>query len=167
MNKPLFNNQIKAREVRLISETGEQLGVLSITEALKMAQEKGLDLIQVTEKTVPPVCKIGEYGKYLYNLQKKERKHHIKSSETKTIRLSFAISDNDIIVRTNQAEKFLKKGDKVRIELRLRGRENALFKVAEEKMKKFLEELNKKIETKMEKDIKKENRKLIMIIAKK
>ncbi|MDP2930687.1 MAG: translation initiation factor IF-3, partial [bacterium] len=106
-----FNNQIRAPEVRLVDETGKQLGVVSLIEALKLAQERQLDLIQVTEKVVPPVCKLGDYGKYLYWQEKKHKETRIRrGGETKGIRLSFGISPHDIEIRANQAEKFLKEG---------------------------------------------------------
>ncbi|MFA5178160.1 MAG: translation initiation factor IF-3 [Candidatus Paceibacterota bacterium] len=169
MNKPLFNNQIRAKQVRLVDETGVQLGVVSFEQALDMAKNKSLDLIQVTEKVEPPVCKIGDYGKYLYSLQKKERKISVgaKGGEVKSIRLTFNISDNDIDTRASAAEKFLKKGDKVKVDLPLRGRQKGLIAVGEQKIKKFLELLNAKIEVKTEKELKKEPKGLSMIIAKK
>jgi translation initiation factor IF-3 len=169
LSKPLYNNQIRAKEVRLISETGEQLGIVPLEKALVLSKEKGLDLIQVTEKVEPPVTRIGDYGKYLYSLQKKERKINVgaKGGDVKMIRLTFNISDNDIETRAATAEKFLKKGDKVKVDLRLRGRQNALVKVGEEKIKKFMESLAQKIEIKTDKELKKEPKGLSMIIAKK
>jgi len=169
MNKPLYNNQIRANEVRLVAEDGTQMGVFSLPEALKISLEKGVDLILVTDKTNPPICKLGDYGKYLYSLQKKEKKniagsHH---SETKNLQLSFNISDNDIETRVNAAEKFLNKGDKVSVELRLRGRENQLSEVGIQKMNKFLDLLKARMEIKIDQDIKKEIKKLTMTISKK
>lgn len=162
-----MNNRIRAKEVRLIDETGEQLGVLPIEQAIEKAREKGLDLIQVTERVDPPVCKIMDHGKFLYSLKKKERKakaHHV--GELKGIRLTFSISDHDLETRARQAEKFLKKGDKVRIEMKLRGREKAHQDFAREKIKKFIDLLNQTIPVKIERDLKKQPRGLTMIIAK-
>ncbi len=169
LNKPLYNNQIRADEVRVIDVDSQQIGILPITKALEMAKEKGMDLIQVTEKVSPPICRIGEYGKYLYQLQKKERKTVAgsKKSEVKTIKLSFNISDNDIKTRVLAAEKHLKKGDKIRIELRLKGREKQLSEVGIGKINKFLEQLKELIEIKTEKELKKEPKGLSMIILKK
>ncbi len=169
LNKPLYNNQIRADEVRVIDVDGQQIGILPIIKALEMAKEKGMDLIQVTEKVSPPICRIGEYGKYLYQLQKKERKTVAgsKKSEVKTIKLSFNISDNDIKTRVLAAEKHLKKGDKIRIELRLKGREKQLSEVGIGKINKFLEQLKELIEIKTEKELKKEPKGLSMIILKK
>ena len=166
--KPLVNNRIRAREVRVIDEAGKQLGVLALTKALQIARERGFDLIQVTEKIEPPVCKLMDYGKYLYQLKKKERsvKHHT-GGELKGIRLTFGISEHDLETRAKQAEKFLKKGDRVRIEMKLRGRQKALQGFAREKIKKFLEILEKSIPIKIERELKKQPRGLTMIIFKK
>ena len=166
--KPLVNNLIRAREVRLIDETGKQLGVLTLEKALQMAKERGFDLIQVTEKLDPPVCKIMDYGKYFYHLKKKEKsvKHHT-GGELKGIRLTFGISEHDLETRVKQAEKFLKKGDRIRIEMKLRGRQKALQGFAREKIKKFLETLEKSIPIKTERELKKQPRGLTMIISKK
>ncbi len=104
-------------KVRVIDETGKQLGILSLTEATQIAREKNLDLIQFTEKVEPPVCKIMDYGKYLYLEEKKEKTafKKQKGSEIKGVRLSFGISAHDLETRARQADKFLKEGDKVRI----------------------------------------------------
>ena len=165
--KPFINNQIRAKEVRLIDEVGKQLGVLTLEKALQMARERGFDLIQVTEKLDPPVCKIMNYGKYLYHLKKKEKsaKHHT-GGELKGIRLTFGISEHDLETRVKQAEKFLKKGDRIRIEMKLRGRQKALQGFAREKIKKFLETLEKSIPIKTERELKKQPRGLTMIISK-
>ena len=167
LRKPLVNNQIRAREVRLIDETGKQAGVVPLQEALRMAKERNLDLIQVTEKTEPPVCKIMDYGKYLYWLQKKEKTAKgSKSSELKGIRLGFNISLHDLETRARQAEKFLKKGDKIRVEMILRGREKALGDFAKGKINQFLEILEKLVSIKIERELKRESRGFTMIIAK-
>ena len=110
MEKVLINNFIRAKEVRVIDETGGQLGVMNIFAAIDLAKSKNLDLIQVTEKVEPPVCRIGNYGKYLYSLQKKERKIKAgtKEAKLKEIQIGFNISPHDIEVKAKQAEKFLK-----------------------------------------------------------
>lgn len=164
---PLINNRIRAKEVRLIDETGKQLGVLPIEKALEMAKEKNFDLIQVTEKIEPPVCKIMDHGKYLYHLKKKEAKaKHSHVGELKGIRLTFAISEHDLKTRAIQAEKFLNKGNKIRIELVLRGREKAHQDFAREKVQKFIELLKLTTPIKIERELKKEFRGLTMIISK-
>ncbi len=150
----------------MIDEAGKQLGVLDIFKAIELAKSKNLDLIQVTEKVEPPVCRIMEYGKYLYHLQKKEKeaKHH-KGGELKGIRLTFAISEHDMEIRAKQTEKFLRIGNNVRIELVLRGREKALGNFAREKMNKFVEAVSKIIPIKIESPAKREQRGLTMMIS--
>jgi translation initiation factor IF-3 len=165
--KLLVNKQIRAREVRLIDETGKQLGVVPFEEAARLAIERRLDLIQVTEKLDPPVCKLGDYGKYLYQEEKKEKAaHKHKGGELKGIRLTFNISLHDLETRVHQTEKFLNRGDRVRIELPLRGREKALQDFGKEKIEKFLEILKETIPIKIEKELKREPRGFTMIISK-
>lgn len=168
LRRPFINNQIRAKEVRLIDEAGKQAGVIPLQEALRMAEERNLDLIQVTEKVEPPVCKIMDYGKYLYWLQKKEKMAKgSKSSELKGLRLGFNISQHDLETRAHQAEKFLKRGDKVRIEMVLRGREKSLGDFAKGKINQFLEILEKLVSIKIERELKREFRGFTMIISKK
>ncbi|MDO8470381.1 MAG: translation initiation factor IF-3 [bacterium] len=162
-----MNNQIRAKEVRVVDENEKQIGVMSIEDALTMARDQGLDLIQITDKVEPPVCKISEYGKYLYQQEKKAKKLNKKEGgELKEIRLSFAISQNDLETRAGQAVKFLSRGDRVRIALKLRGREKALEGYAREKVQKFLEKVRESFPVKTERDLKREPRGLTMIIAK-
>jgi len=152
----------------VVDEAGKQLGIMELEKALQIGRERNLDLIQITEKVEPPVCKIMDYGKYLYSLQKRERAAKIKrGGELKGIRLGFNISLHDLETRARQAEKFLKKGDRVRIELPLRGREKTLGDFAKEKVNKFLEILQNIIPIKVERELKREIRGLTMIIAKK
>lgn len=168
MDKILVNNFIRAKEVRVISETGEQLGVMNIFNAIDLAKSKGLDLIQVTEKVDPPVCRIGNYGKYLYQQQKKERKIKVKTKvgELKEIRLTYNISPHDIEIRASQAEKFLKDGDKVKVSIVLRGREKAMGDFAKSKIQLFIEKLNTLIPIKVEREIKREPKGFTTIISK-
>jgi len=163
--KPYINNQIRASQVRLIDENDRQVGVVPLKEALQAAWAKNLDLVQVTEKTVPPVVKIVDYGKYLYALQKKEKSAK-KTSEVKGIRLSYNISGHDMEFRASQAEKFLLKGDKVKLELRLRGREKAFGNLSKDKVAQFLEILGKLIPYKVDKELKREQYGFTMIISK-
>ena len=160
-----INNQIRAEKVRLIDTTGESIGILSLNEAIEKAKEQDLDLIQITEKTEPPICKIMNYGKYLYIKEKKEKSGTKAKIELKGVRLKFNISSHDLETRAKQAEKFLKKGNKVRIEMKLRGREKALFDFSREKIKTFLDILNKSIPIKIEQDLKKQPRGLTMIVS--
>lgn len=150
----------------MVDEEGKQSGVFSLEEAIKMAKERNLDLIQVTEKVEPPVCRIANSGKFIYSLQKKERKARPRGGELKSIRLTFNISPHDLGTRANQAEKFLKRGDKVRIEMRLRGREKRLDSFSKTKIEKFLECLKERAPIKIERELKKEPRGFTMIISK-
>ncbi len=149
----------------MIAEDGKQLGVLNLTEALRISRERNLDLIQVTDKVEPPVCKITDYGKYLY-LQEKKNKKEKKTGTLKGIRIGFNTSHHDLETKANLAEKFLKKGDKVRIEMRLRGRERALGEHGREKIKEFLEILKAKIPFKAERGLKRKTNNLTIIISK-
>ncbi len=161
------NNQIRAKEVRVVDRDGKQLGVFPIDKALEMSREKNSDLVQITEKVNPPVCKITDYGKYLYHQKKKERHAKTTSSDLKGIRLKFGISSHDMETRAKSAIKFLKKGDKVKIELPLKGRQKALGNFAEEKMNKFIEMVSQEIEIKTEKELKREGKGYTMMISKK
>ena len=169
MDKILINNFIRAKEVRVIDETGAQLGVMDIFAAIDLAKSKGLDLIQVTEKVDPPVCKIGNYGKYLYALQKKERKVKVKTkiSKLKEVQLGFNISPHDIEVKAKQAKSFLEEGDKVKVGMILKGREKAMGDFAKNKIQFFLETINKLIPVKTERELKREPKGFTMIISKK
>jgi translation initiation factor IF-3 len=165
--KFLVDEQIKAEKVRVIDEEGKNLGVFLFEEALKLAKEKNLNLILISEKADPPVCKIADYGKFLYSLRKKEKEKKKKEVEVKGIRIGYNTSLHDLEIKANQAKKFLEKGHKVMIEMILRGREKGLKDFAKEKMEKFLEILNSKIEIKVEGEIKFVPRGLITIVHKK
>lgn len=165
--KLLINHQIRAKEVRLIDETGKQRGIVSLEEGLRIAREHNLDLIQVTEKATPAVCRLGDYGKYLYREEKKEKTtHKHKGGELKGIRLTFNISQHDLEIRARQSEKFLKRGDRVRVELPLKGRQKALQGFAREKIEKFLEILKEIVPIKIEGELKREPRGFTVIILK-
>ena len=122
-----INEQIRDKEVRVIGTDGEQLGIMSAKEALKLAEEAGMDLVKIAPTAKPPVCKIVDYGKYKYELTRKEKeaKKKQKVIETKEIRLSPNIDTNDLNTKINAARKFISKGDKVKVTLRFRGREMA------------------------------------------
>ncbi|MCQ2512648.1 MAG: translation initiation factor IF-3 [Lachnospiraceae bacterium] len=121
----LINEQIKEKEVRLIGQSGEQIGVVSIEEARAKADEAGVDLVLIAPKAEPPVCRIIDYGKFRYEQLRKEKeaKKKQKTIEIKEIRLSPNIDLNDIKTKANMARKFIEKGDKVKVSLRFRGRE--------------------------------------------
>ena len=123
----MINEQIRDKEVRVIGENGDQLGIMSAKEALKLAEDAELDLVKIAPTAKPPVCKIVDYGKYRYEQvrREKEAKKKQKTVEVKEIRLSPNIDTNDLNTKMNAARKFISKGDKVKITLRFRGREMA------------------------------------------
>ena len=122
-----INEQIRDKEIRLIGESGEQLGIMSSREALKLAEEAGLDRVKIAPTAKPPVCKIVDYGKYRYELARKEKdaKRKQKVIEVKEIRMSPNIDTNDLNTKVGAARKFLEKGNRVKVTLRFRGREMA------------------------------------------
>ncbi len=122
-----INEQIRDREVRVIGEDGQQLGVMSCRDAMKLAEEAGVDLVKIAPTAKPPVCRIVDYGKFRYEQTRKEKdaKKKQKTTEVKELRLSPNIDTNDLNTKVNAARKFLSKGDKVKITLRFRGREMA------------------------------------------
>ena len=123
----MINEQIRDKEIRLIGEDGEQLGIMSARDAFLKAQEANLDLVKIAPTAKPTVCKIVDYNKYKYELARKEKEARKKQkiTEVKEIRLSPNIDDNDLNTKANAARKFLTKGDKVKVSLRFRGREMA------------------------------------------
>lgn len=154
--------------MRVVDEEGKQLGIMNIFDAIDLAKSKNLDLIQVTEKVDPPICKIADYGKYLYAQQKKEKKMKKPvGGELKEIRLSFTISSHDAETKAKQAKKFLEEGNKVKLNLVLHGREKAFGYLAKDKVEIFLKALNEIIPIKEERELKREPRGFTMIISKK
>lgn len=123
----MINEQIRDKEVRVIGENGEQLGVMSSREAMRLAEEAELDLVKIAPTAQPPVCRIVDYGKFKYEQIRKEKeaKKKQKVVEVKEVRLSPNIDTNDLNTKTNAARKFLTKGDRVKVTLRFRGREMA------------------------------------------
>ncbi len=121
----MINEQIRDKEIRLVGSNGEQLGIMSAKEALKMAAEAELDLVKIAPNAKPPVCKIIDYGKFRYEQARKEKEARKKQKtiEIKEVRLSPNIEENDLNTKISAARKFLTKGDKVKVTLRFRGRE--------------------------------------------
>ncbi len=140
----MINEQIRDREVRLIGENGEQLGIVPVREAMKLAEDAGLDLVKIAPTAKPPVCKIVDYGKYKYEQLRKEKEARKKQKiiEIKEIRLSPNIDTNDLNTKVNAARKFLTKGDKVKITLRFRGREMAHMNNSKHILDDFAESLS-------------------------
>ena len=139
----MINEQIRDKEIRLIGENGEQLGIMSAKEAFKMAKEAELDLVKIAPTAKPPVCKIIDYGKYRYELARKEKeaKKKQKTVEIKEVRLSPNIEANDLNTKVNMAKKFIAKGDKVKVTLRFRGREMAQMQSSKHILDDFAEAL--------------------------
>ncbi len=162
-----MNEQIRDKEIRLIGDDGEQLGIMSAKDALKMAKEAGLDLVKIAPTAKPPVCKIVDYGKYRYEQarREKEAKKKQKTTEVKEIQLSPNIDVNDLTTKANQARKFLEKGNKVKVALRFRGREMAHMATGKEVLDTFLEKVSDVAV--VEKPAKLEGRSMIMVLAEK
>ena len=139
----LINEQIKANDVRLISQSGEQLGIVSLSEAFAKADEANLDLVMITANANPPVCKIMNYGKYRYEQIKKDKeaRKNQKVVELKEIQLSMVIQANDLEIKAKRARAFLQDGNKLKIVLRMRGREQAFVDRAKEIVENFYQGL--------------------------
>ncbi len=161
----MINEQIRDREVRLIGENGQQLGIMSAKEAYKLALEAELDLVKIAPTAKPPVCKIIDYGKYRYELARKEREEKKKQKviEIKEVRLSPNIDTNDLNTKMGAARKFLEKGDKVKVTLRFRGREMAHMSKSRYILDDFAENL-KDIAV-IEKPSKVEGRSMVMFLS--
>ena len=162
-----INEQIRAKEVQLIGENGEKLGVLSLNDALDKAEEKKLDLVLVAPNGNPPVCKIMNYGKYKFEQAKKEKeaKKKQKVLEVKEIRVTPNIEEHDFGFKSKNARKFLEDGNKVKITVRFRGREVNNSKAGELVLNKFIENLSDV--SQVEKAPKLEGRNMFTILAKK
>lgn len=163
----MINEQIRDREVRLIGENGELIGIMSAKEAYKLAQEAELDLVKIAPTAKPPICKIIDYGKYKYELARKEKeaKKKQKVIEIKEVRLSPNIEDNDLNTKVSAAKKFLEKGNKVKVTLRFRGREMAHMASS----KHILDDFAKMLEevAVVEKPAKVEGRSMTLVLAQK
>lgn len=161
----MINEQIRDREVRLIGENGEQLGIMSAKDALKLAKEAELDLVKVAPQAKPPVCKIIDYGKFRYEMARKEKeaKKKQKIVEIKEIRFTPNIDVNDLNTKTNAARKFLEKGNKVKVSLRFRGREMAHMQASRHILEEFAESLEDIAV--IDKPIKQEGRNLTIFLS--
>ena len=161
----MINEQIRDKEVRLIGVHGEQLGIMSARDAFRLAQEAELDLVKVAPAAKPPVCKIIDYGKYRYEMVRKEKeaKKKQKVVEVKEVRLSPNIDVNDLNTKTNNARKFLEKGNKVKVTLRFRGREMAHMQANRYILENFAQSLSDVAA--VDKPIKQEGRSLTMFLS--
>ena len=144
ISEVMINEQIRDREIRLIGEDGEQLGIMSARDAMKLAREANLDLVKIAPTAKPPVCKIIDYGKYRYEQarREKEARKKQKTIEVKEIRLSPNIDTNDLNTKVNQARKFVSGGNKVKVAVRFRGRELAHTAVGKTILEDFAQKLS-------------------------
>ncbi len=161
----LINDEIVAKEVRLVSPTGEQLGIMSSKEALDIAVKQNLDLVMIAPKAAPPVCKIMDYGKYCFEQQKrdKEAKKNQKNITIKEIQLSVTIEQHDMMVKAKRTIEFLKNGDKVKVTIRFIRRQLAHTELGVEVMETFYEMV--KDYANIERKPKVEGRNAIMILS--
>ena len=163
----MINGKIGDREIRLIGSQGEQIGVMNSKEALRMAREEELDLVLLAPNANPPVCKIIDYGKYRYEMARKEKeaKKKQKVIEIKEVRLSPNIDENDVNTKAKAARKFLEKGDKVKVSLRFRGREMSHMNQSRHILDDFAEKLSDIAV--IDKPAKVEGRSLVMFLSEK
>ena len=164
-NELEINEQIRDKEIRLIGADGAQMGIMSPRDAMKMAIDKDLDLVKVAPQAKPPVCKILDYGKYRFEMQKKEKeaKKNQKVVELKEIRLSLNIDTNDFNTKVNQAAKFLQQGHKLKVSIRFRGRVMAHTSLGLDVHKRFAEALEGKAV--IDKQPKLEGRSMMMFMS--
>ena len=160
-----INEEIRDKELRVISSDGKQLGIMSSKEALALAEQKNLDLVKIAPQSVPPVCKIMDYGKYRFEQSKREKENRKNQRviEIKEIRLSLNIDTHDFETKVNHAHKFLKAGNKVKVSIRFRGREMAHPQIGEVSMKRFAEACEEFAT--VEKPAKLEGRQMLMFLA--
>lgn len=163
----MINEQIRDREVRVIGEEGQQLGVMPPKEAMKLAKEANVDLVKIAPSANPPVCKLVNYGKYRYELARKEKeaKKKQKTVEVKEVRISPNIDTNDLNTKVNNAKKFIAKGNKVKVTLRFRGREMAHMQQSKHILDDFAEMLAEVAV--VEKPAKLEGRSMSMVLTEK
>ena len=136
------NREIKASEVRVIDVSGENIGVKSLDEALKLAEEAGLDLIEVSANAIPPVCRVVDYNKYLYELKSKEKKTKTKKTNLKEFTLSPKIGEGDLNIRIRRGREFIEQGHVVRYTVKFKGRERVYPEIGETKLKIIESELS-------------------------
>jgi translation initiation factor IF-3 len=168
--KIFFHNEgISAPEVLVLAYDGHNLGVLKTAEAIRIAREAEMDLVLINPKTVPPVAKITDFGQFKYQQEKEDRirQAHAHVTEVKGIRLSLRIGAHDLEIRKNQAIKFLNEGDKVKIEIILRGREISQKPLARTVVDNFMKEINAMLPVRMDQEIEAQFNKVTAIIAKK
>ncbi|TCK92373.1 translation initiation factor 3 (bIF-3) [Natranaerovirga hydrolytica] len=163
----MINEQIRDKEVRVIGPEGEQVGIMTSRDAMNLAREKNLDLVKISPKANPPVCRIVDYGKLKYEQARKEKEARKKQKviNVKEVRLSPNIEQNDINTKVKQAIKFIQNGDKVKVSVRFRGRELAHTSVGREILQKFAQQLSDIAD--IEKPAKMEGRFMVMFLTQK
>lgn len=172
--KPLIvhfrkNLEIDVPQVMVLDEEGKPMGTMTTAQAVRMAEERGLDLVEINPKSEPPVTKLVSFSEFKYQKEKAARKQkaHSHTSDIKGIRLSVRIGEHDLATKKSQAEKFLDRGDKVKVELILRGRENGKQDLANEIIRDFVKQMGEVMPIRLEQDIQRQGHKMTAIIAKK
>lgn len=162
---PQINERLRFPKIRVIDTNGDQLGIMTPQEALRMAEQKELDLVLVSDKADPPVCRIMDYGKFKFEQEKKAREAKKKqhTAEVKEVKMRYKIEEHDYQVRINQAERFLKDGDKVKATIMFRGREIQHTDLAEELLKRMAADLQEVAE--VQQAPKKEGRSMMMLLS--
>ena len=140
-NLPRKNKQIRAREVRVIGSDGKLIGILQLQQALQLAQNAGLDLVEISPKAQPPVCKILDFGKYMYEEGKKSKSQKATATKLKEIKLGASIEQNDFLTKLRQAESFLFKGNKVKLYINLKGRQMSAPQLGIDVVQRMVDEL--------------------------
>ena len=169
--EPLYkaNEQIKAPELRVIDENAKNVGVLPTAEALALAKERGFDLVEVMPNAQPPIAKFLDYGQFKYEKEKEARKQkaHAHKVEVKGIRLSIRIGEHDRGVRLEKAKEFLEEGDRVQVEIILRGRERQFIDLARQGIDRFVADLNAAVGVKIDQPFARQGGRLTVVVAKK
>jgi translation initiation factor IF-3 len=162
---PTINERIRFPEVRVIDADGSQLGIMQPSDAMKIADEKDLDLVLISDKAKPPVCRVMDYGKYKFEQEKKAREARKKqhTSDVKEVKMRYKIDDHDYRVRVNQAQRFLKSGDKVKATVMFRGREIQHIDLAESLLKRLATDLREIAE--VPQPPKREGRNMMMMLS--
>lgn len=162
---PQINERIRFPKIRVIDPDGEQLGIMTPKEALKIAEEKEFDLVLVSDKADPPVCRVMDYGKYKFEQEKKVREAKKKqhNAEVKEVKMRYKIEEHDYQVRVNQAKRFLKSGDKVKATIMFRGREIQHLDLAETLLRRMSTDLQDMAD--VQQGPKKEGRMMIMLLS--
>lgn len=163
------NEAIRAPEVRVIDAEGETLGVMRTQQALQLARERELDLVEVAPKAKPPVCRIIDYGQFKYQKEKehKAKKTHARKVEVKGVRLSVKMGEHDLDIRRQKAKKFLEEGQKLKIEIMLRGREKAHGDIAKQRIEEFIDGLKQSYDLYVEQPVKRQRGNVSAIVGRK